>query len=96
MKIGIVGLGYVGLPLAVAFAEEGHEVVGVDTDQRKVASLRDGESYIEDVASERLAAQRRAGCAGRTATRTSPPARRSSWPCRPRSRRTANPISARW
>ena len=33
MKIGIVGLGYVGLPLAVAFVEEGHEVVGVDTGQ---------------------------------------------------------------
>lgn len=32
MKIGIVGLGYVGLPLAVAFAEEGHQVVGVDID----------------------------------------------------------------
>ena len=56
MKVGIVGLGYVGLPLAVAFAEEGHEVVGVDIDQRKVASLREGESYIEDVASERVAA----------------------------------------
>ncbi len=56
MKTGIVGLGYVGLPLAVAFAEAGHEVVGVDTDQRKVAALRAGDSYIEDVASERLVA----------------------------------------
>ena len=55
MKIGIVGLGYVGLPLAVAFAEEGHEVVGVDVDQRRVASLERGESYIEDIPSERLA-----------------------------------------
>src|SRR5680860_1415656 len=55
MKIGVVGLGYVGLPLAVAFVEEGHEVVGVDTDQRKVAALREGTSYIEDVASERIA-----------------------------------------
>ena len=34
MKIGIVGLGYVGLPLGVAFAEAGHEVVGVDSDAR--------------------------------------------------------------
>jgi len=41
--------------LAVAFVEEGHEVVGVDTDQRKVAALREGTSYIEDVASERIA-----------------------------------------
>jgi UDP-N-acetyl-D-mannosaminuronate dehydrogenase len=32
MKVGIIGLGYVGLPLAIAFAEEGHEVVGLDAD----------------------------------------------------------------
>ena len=56
MKIGIVGLGYVGLPLALAFAEEGHDVVGVDADQRRVAAIGRGESYIEDVSSERLAA----------------------------------------
>jgi UDP-N-acetyl-D-glucosamine dehydrogenase len=54
MNVGIMGLGYVGLPLAVAFAEEGHHVVGVDTDARKVESLRRGESYIEDIPSERL------------------------------------------
>ena len=56
MKIGVVGLGYVGLPLAVAFAEEGYDVVGVDTDQRKIATLAEGGSYIEDVAPERIAA----------------------------------------
>ncbi|HWV84860.1 MAG TPA: 3-hydroxyacyl-CoA dehydrogenase NAD-binding domain-containing protein, partial [Capillimicrobium sp.] len=56
MSIGIVGLGYVGLPLAVAFAEVGHDVVGVDVDQRKIAALRDGESYVEDVSSDRLRA----------------------------------------
>jgi len=56
MKIGIVGLGYVGLPLAMEFAEAGHEVIGVDVDAQKVARLRDGSSYIEDVADERLAA----------------------------------------
>jgi len=49
MKIGIVGLGYVGLPLAVAFAEAGHEVVGLDTDPRKVEALNGGRSHIEDV-----------------------------------------------
>ncbi|HEX3692152.1 MAG TPA: nucleotide sugar dehydrogenase [Solirubrobacteraceae bacterium] len=54
--VGIIGLGYVGLPLAVAFAEEGCEVVAVDLDTRKLQCLRDGESYIEDVASERLRA----------------------------------------
>ncbi len=56
MKIGIVGLGYVGLPLAIAFAEEGHDVVGVEADPRRVAAIGRGESYVEDVSSERLAA----------------------------------------
>jgi UDP-N-acetyl-D-glucosamine dehydrogenase len=55
MKIGIVGLGYVGLPLAVAFAEAGHEVVGLDTDQRKVEGLNAGRSHVEDVADATLA-----------------------------------------
>jgi UDP-N-acetyl-D-glucosamine dehydrogenase len=55
MKIGIVGLGYVGLPLAVAFAEAGHEIVGLDTDQRKVEALNEGRSYVEDVPDEALA-----------------------------------------
>jgi UDP-N-acetyl-D-glucosamine dehydrogenase len=50
MKIGIVGLGYVGLPLAVAFVEAGNEVVGLDTDGRKVEALNDGRSYVEDIA----------------------------------------------
>ena len=49
MKIGIVGLGYVGLPLAVAFAQEGHDVIGLDTDPGKVEALNGGRSYIEDV-----------------------------------------------
>jgi UDP-N-acetyl-D-glucosamine dehydrogenase len=56
MKIGIVGLGYVGLPLAVEFCEAGHEVVGLDTDARKVAAIEAGDSYIEDVSSDRLRA----------------------------------------
>jgi UDP-N-acetyl-D-glucosamine dehydrogenase len=56
MKIGIVGLGYVGLPLAVAFAEAGHEVVGLDTDPRKVEGLNAGRSHIEDVGDAVLAA----------------------------------------
>jgi len=56
MRIGIVGLGYVGLPLAVAFAEADHDVVGYDVDASRVALLGSGESDIEDVDSERLAA----------------------------------------
>jgi UDP-N-acetyl-D-glucosamine dehydrogenase len=55
MKIGIVGLGYVGLPLAVAFAEAGHDVVGLDLDAAKVAALAAGRSYIEDVPDSALA-----------------------------------------
>jgi UDP-N-acetyl-D-glucosamine dehydrogenase len=54
MAVGIMGMGYVGLPLAVAFAEEGHEVVALDIDSRKVQALRACESYIEDITSERL------------------------------------------
>ena len=55
MKIGIVGLGYVGLPLAVAFAEAGHEVSGLDLDPAKVEALNAGRSYIEDVPDSVLA-----------------------------------------
>jgi UDP-N-acetyl-D-glucosamine dehydrogenase len=55
-RVGVIGLGYVGLPLGVAFAEEGHEVVGVDNDKRRVESISAGESHIEDVPSERLQA----------------------------------------
>jgi UDP-N-acetyl-D-glucosamine dehydrogenase len=52
--VGIIGLGYVGLPLAVAFAQEGCDVVAVDLDQRKIEAIEAGESYIEDVPSELL------------------------------------------
>jgi UDP-N-acetyl-D-glucosamine dehydrogenase len=55
MKIGIVGLGYVGLPLAVAFAEAGHEVVGLDSDQRKVEGINAAKSHIEDISDATLA-----------------------------------------
>ena len=56
MSIGVVGLGYVGLPLVVAFAEAGEDVIAVDIDQRKIDSLRAGESYVEDIPSEQLRA----------------------------------------
>ena len=56
MKVGIIGLGYVGLPLATAFADAGHEVIGVDVSERLVESLRAGRSQVEDVADERIAA----------------------------------------
>jgi UDP-N-acetyl-D-glucosamine dehydrogenase len=51
----VIGLGYVGLPLAVAFAREGCEVIALDVDPRKVAALQRGESYVEDVSAEELA-----------------------------------------
>lgn len=55
-RVGIVGLGYVGLSLAVAFAESGLEVIGLDTDAKKVANIGSGISYVEDVSSEQLGA----------------------------------------
>jgi UDP-N-acetyl-D-glucosamine dehydrogenase len=54
MKIGVVGLGYVGLPLVVAFAEAGHDVTGVDVNANMIASLESGKSHIEDIPDERL------------------------------------------
>jgi UDP-N-acetyl-D-glucosamine dehydrogenase len=48
-RIGIVGLGYVGLPTAVAYADAGFTVVGIDTDPERCAAVQDGSSYIEDV-----------------------------------------------
>jgi UDP-N-acetyl-D-glucosamine dehydrogenase len=56
MNVGIVGLGYVGLPLAVALCEAGHKVIGVDVDPRKVGALKACESYVEDVPDETLRA----------------------------------------
>jgi UDP-N-acetyl-D-glucosamine dehydrogenase len=58
MSVGVIGLGYVGLPLAVAFAEAGEQVVAVDVDSRKIEAIEQGESYIEDISSERLRAVR--------------------------------------
>ena len=54
-KLGVIGLGYVGLPLAVEFARAGFEVVGYDVDARRVADLQAGRSYIPDVSSAHLA-----------------------------------------
>jgi UDP-N-acetyl-D-glucosamine dehydrogenase len=56
VNIGIVGLGYVGLPLGVAFAEAGHDVIGLDVAANRVEAVNRGESFIEDITSERLAA----------------------------------------
>ena len=53
-RVGIIGIGYVGLPLAVVFAEAGFDVVGVDPAEDKVAAINRGESYILDVETERV------------------------------------------
>lgn len=54
-RVAVLGLGYVGLPLATVFAEAGFTVTGIDPDQRKVDTVRRGESYISDVPSEQVA-----------------------------------------
>ena len=51
-RLCVLGLGYVGLPLAVGFARRGYQVVGLDVDVAKIAALTDGQSYIQDVQSE--------------------------------------------
>ena len=52
-RVGIVGLGYVGLPLAVEFAKAGFSVTGIDVLQPKVDGLNRGESHVQDVPSAR-------------------------------------------
>jgi len=54
VRIAIIGLGYVGLPLALVFAEAGVEVVGIEVDADRCAQINGGESYIQDVSSEDL------------------------------------------
>ena len=54
-RVGIVGLGYVGLPLAVEFANAGFSVTGIDVLQPKVDGLNRGESYVQDVPSAEIA-----------------------------------------
>jgi UDP-N-acetyl-D-glucosamine dehydrogenase len=61
MKICIVGLGYVGLPLALQFARSGATVLGLDVDQGKVDSVNNGQSYIKHIPAESIAAESRAG-----------------------------------
>jgi UDP-N-acetyl-D-glucosamine dehydrogenase len=60
-RVGVVGLGYVGLPLAVELARVGFRVTGIDLDERKVRAVNAGESYIPDVPTEHLQSFSRAG-----------------------------------
>ena len=54
-RVGIIGLGYVGLPLAAAIADAGFQVTGIDIDVDKVAQVNRGRSYISDLPSPQLA-----------------------------------------
>ncbi len=54
-RIAIIGLGYVGLPLALAFARNGFQVIGIDVDESKVEAVNRGESYVGDIPSDELA-----------------------------------------
>ena len=98
--VAVLGMGYVGLPLAVAFAEAGFVVTGLDIDAGKLAALQRGESYIEDIAAARV--QARLSVAQEVAS-PSPPVQksvavpstsaRSTLRALPRSRRRAPPAS---
>ncbi len=66
-KVGVVGLGYVGLPLLVEIAKSGFHAVGIDVDQVKVDAINNGENYIEDVNSGEL---KDAAAAGRISATT--------------------------
>ena len=60
-RLGVIGLGYVGLPLAVEMAEAGFQVTGLDVDRTKVNKINAGDSYIPDVATDALGEMVRAG-----------------------------------
>ncbi|MGA7192544.1 MAG: nucleotide sugar dehydrogenase [Anaerolineales bacterium] len=60
-RIGILGMGYVGMPLAVAFAETGFNVLGIDPDQRKTDTFKKNISYIQDVPTETVARLHKSG-----------------------------------
>ena len=54
VKIGIIGMGYVGLPLAIAYAEKGFKVLGIDIDKSKVNKINNAKSYINHIPSDKL------------------------------------------
>ena len=63
-RIGIIGLGYVGLPLALLFSEQKFSVTGFDIDQRKVDTLAQGKSYIYRISAEEIRRAKTAGLFG--------------------------------
>ena len=89
--IGVIGLGYVGLPLAVEFAKAGFHVIGYDVSERVCSLLMAGESHIQDVPASEVAALVRSGLFEATTDENRARARptRSRSPCRRRCRRRA-------
>src|SRR5688572_16167550 len=61
ITVGIIGLGFAGLPLAVAFAQAGIEVIGVDISQERVQEVNEGRSHTPDVSAEQLTSLVQAG-----------------------------------
>src|SRR6266571_3779888 len=59
--LAVIGLGYVGLPLAVEFAEAGFRVTGIDIDEGRVGAIQKGRSYIQDVPTSEVRDLHRAG-----------------------------------
>lgn len=53
-RIGVIGLGYVGLPLAIEFARKGYETIGIDLDVRKIDALKKGDNYIQDISDDHV------------------------------------------
>ena len=70
--IGIVGMGYVGLPLMLRFNEVGYRVIGIDIDKMKVDRLNNGESYIEHVTPASIATAKKRGLSGYRRRSTAP------------------------
>ena len=92
-RVAIIGLGYVGLPLAISFVEAGLTVVGVDASAARVAELRGGTSPIDDISDDRLRAALGDGPPGRPARggRSRPMPTRSSSASRRRSPTSKDP-----
>src|SRR5215472_3711255 len=78
-NVGIVGMGYVGLPLAMAFADAGFPVLGLDIDSRKTEKIEAGESYMNHIASEPMAKLTGSGRLKATTDFS-----RAAWPSAPR------------
>ncbi len=82
-RVAIIGLGYVGLPLAIAFAEAGLDVVGIDSSERRVAEINARRSPIDDVSDERLAEALDGSLTVRTTSAADPSAADAIFVCVP-------------